>query len=108
MAQTLNNLAALYANTQRFTEGEAMYKEALEIYRRLAHSNPQAYEPDVAMTNCNLGLLYKEQGKYAEAIPRFEETLDIYRRIAQVNPAQQQWYEKSSYWLNQLKRLKEK
>ena len=47
---TLNNLANLYSATQRFSESEAMYLEALETYRRLAVASPEAYEPDVAMT----------------------------------------------------------
>ena len=42
MATTLSNLATLYQRTQRLEESEAMYKEALEIRRRLAASNPQA------------------------------------------------------------------
>ena len=41
----LNNLANLYSDTHRFTEAEAMYKESLEIRRRLAWSNPQTYGP---------------------------------------------------------------
>ena len=42
VATTLSNLATLYQRTQRLEESEAMYKEALEIRRRLAASNPQA------------------------------------------------------------------
>ena len=60
VAQTLNNLAVLYKNTKRFSESELMYKEALEIRRRLAQSNPQAYDPDVAQTLNNLAHLYQK------------------------------------------------
>jgi tetratricopeptide (TPR) repeat protein len=105
VAQTLNNLASLYRNAQRFTESEAMHKEALEIRRRLAQTNPQAYEPDVAQTQYNLGLLKVQQELYPDAITSFEEALEIYRRLAKINPAQQQWYEASLYWLSQLYRV---
>ena len=99
---TLNNLAILYKNTQRFTESEAMYKEALEIRRRLAQTNPQAYEPYVAQTQYNLGLLKVQQELYPDAITSFEEALEIYRRLAKINPAQQQWYKGSVAYLSQL------
>ena len=36
VAKTLNNLAFLYSNTQRFSESEAMYQEALEIRRHFS------------------------------------------------------------------------
>lgn len=101
-ASLLNNLATLYYCTHRFTEGEAMYKEALEICHRLAYSNPQTYESDVAQTQYNIGLLKIDMKQYKEAIPPLEETLSIYRRISQTNPAQTQGYEGSLYYLSQL------
>ena len=48
-----NNLANLYSDTQRFSESEAMYKQALAVRERLAQSNHQAYEPDLAMAYNN-------------------------------------------------------
>ncbi len=79
-----------------------MYKETLEIRRRLVQSNPQAYEPDVAQTQYNIGLLKVNQEQYTDAVTAFEEAVDIYRRLAKVNPAQQQWYEGSLNYLSQL------
>ena len=99
---TLNDLAYLYKNTQRFTESETMYKEALEIYRRLAQANPQAYEPDVAGTLYNLGLSKVRQEQYAEAIPPFKEALEIFRRIAEDNLTDQQSYARTLYLLSGL------
>ena len=40
LADSYNNLAVLYSDTQRFTESEAMHKQALAIHERLAQSNP--------------------------------------------------------------------
>ena len=101
-AALLNNLANLYSNTQRFTESEKMYMEALEIRRRLAKDNPKANEPYVAITQYNIGFLMLQTEKYADAIHPFEEALEIYRRVAKNNPAQQQWYISSLYYLSAL------
>ena len=82
VAYTLNNLALLYKDTQRFTEAEEMYKQALEILQRLAKNNPNAYEPNVAQTLYNLGVLYLDMNKQDEGKALFQKALEIYRRIA--------------------------
>ena len=64
---TLNNLAVLQKALGRYTEAEANFTEALEIRRRLALSNPEAYASDVAMTLNNLACLQDDLGRYAEA-----------------------------------------
>ena len=85
-ATLLNNLALLYSNTQRFTESEKMYMEALEIYRRLAKDNPKAYEQDVARTLNNLALLYSDTQRLTESEKIYMEALEIRRRLAKDNP----------------------
>ena len=37
----------LYSDTQRLTEAEKMYKQALEIYQRLSQDNPNAYQQEI-------------------------------------------------------------
>ena len=86
VALTLNNLAILYKDTQRFSESEEMNKEALEIHRRLAQANPQAYEPYVATTLNNLANLYSDTQRFSESEERYKEALAIYRHLAQQNP----------------------
>ena len=86
VALTLNHLAVFYYKTQRFTESEAMYNEALEIYRRLANSTPQAYEQDVAATLNNLANLYRKILRLTESEAMHNEALEIYRRLANSNP----------------------
>ncbi len=41
----LNNLALLYNKVNRLKEAEKAFKEALNIYRKLAKNNPSAYSP---------------------------------------------------------------
>ena len=62
-----NNLGILYHDTQRFTDSEQMYNSALEIYKRLAATNPQAYEPDLAVNYNNLGILYRATQRFIVA-----------------------------------------
>jgi hypothetical protein len=40
------------------TKAQSAYEEALEIYRTLAKTNPDAYLSEMAMTLNGLGLLY--------------------------------------------------
>ncbi len=86
VAITLNNLAILQKNLQRYTEAEANYTEALEIRRRLAAASPEAYEPAVAMTLNNLAALQRNLQRYAEAEVNYTEALEIYRRLAAASP----------------------
>jgi serine/threonine protein kinase/tetratricopeptide (TPR) repeat protein len=75
LASTLNNLAALAAQAQRFDEAEADYRRAIEIQRQLAERAPQvvAYARDLAVSQNNLGYLLSRQKKDSLAIVDFEE-----------------------------------
>ncbi len=46
-------------DTQRLSEAENAYQEALKIRRELAEKNPAAYGPKLAQTLRNLANLYK-------------------------------------------------
>jgi tetratricopeptide (TPR) repeat protein len=49
-AGTLNNLGNLYRANNRMDDAEKAYDEALDLRRKLANANPDAYLPDVATT----------------------------------------------------------
>ena len=61
--------------------------EAVNICRRLAHANPAAYEPVLAMSLNNLAASLSETGDRAGALAPAMEAVNIYRRLAQANPA---------------------
>ena len=86
LAETLNNLANLYARTQSFKKSELMHLEVLEIYRRLVQENPQAYEPGVAMTLNNLATSYFNTQRFKESESMYLDALRIRRRLAQETP----------------------
>ena len=54
VAMTLNNLASLHSDTNRYDKAQKEYSEVLEIFRKLAKENPDAYMPSVATTLNNL------------------------------------------------------
>ena len=78
----LNNLGLLYRDTQRLSEAELAFQEALTIRRQLA----QVYMPDMATTLNNLGALYYDTQRFSEAGQAFQEALTIRRQLAQANP----------------------
>ncbi|WP_273211653.1 tetratricopeptide repeat protein [Runella zeae] len=87
LAGTLNNLALLQKATNDFSKAEKNYLEALQIRRRLAESNPAAYEADVATTLNNLASLQKATNDFSKAEKNYLEALQIRRRLAESNPA---------------------
>ena len=79
--------AARYFQKQnQFRKSRIYYERALEICRRLSLSNPQAYDPDVAMTLNNLAILYSDTQRLSESELMYKEALEIFRRHAQSNP----------------------
>ena len=70
----------------QFREALPLYKEALEIYRQLAATNPQSYLPYVATTLNNLAVLHSDRNEYETALGEYEEALEIRRQLAATNP----------------------
>ncbi len=65
VAQSLNNLAALYKAQGQYAEAEPLYQRALAIREKALGSE----HPHVAQSLNNLAGLYEAQGRYAEAEP---------------------------------------
>ena len=87
LAATLNNLATLYSATHQRERCEQAYREALQIQRHLAESNPAAYQPDLGATLNNLASLYSATKRPHESEQAYQEALQLYRRLAKSNPA---------------------
>ena len=86
LANILFDYAYLKADFTRMHEAVQLYVEALQIYRQLAESNPDAYMPRVAMTLNNLANLQRALGRYVEAEENYVEALQIYRQLAESSP----------------------
>ena len=63
-----------------------MYKAALEIRKRLADANPQAYDPGLAASYNNLAGLYSETQRYEESEQMYKTALEIRKRLADASP----------------------
>ena len=81
VAMTLNNLANLHSDLNRFEMAEKEFKEALEIYRELAKANPDAFLPDVATTLNNLAALHSDLNRFEMAEEEYKEALVILKLI---------------------------
>jgi tetratricopeptide (TPR) repeat protein len=85
LAETLNHLGVMYANTQRQKEAEDAYTQALEEYRELAKTNPSWYSPNIASTLNNLGGLYSDTSRLKESADAYAEALHIRRDLVRKN-----------------------
>ena len=52
----------------------------------MAATNPQAYEPDLAMSYNNLGILYHDTQRFTDSEQMYNSALEIYKRLAGANP----------------------
>ncbi|MEZ5044178.1 MAG: tetratricopeptide repeat protein [Saprospiraceae bacterium] len=52
----------------------------------MLQTNPERYEPYVAMTQNNLGNMYADLNAYGKAEGAYQEALEIRKRLAQTNP----------------------
>jgi tetratricopeptide (TPR) repeat protein len=85
-ARILNNLGAFYSELGRREEALRAAERASKIYERLAKQNPDAFEPDLALSLNNLGNRYSAVGRREEALGAAERASKIYRRLAKQNP----------------------
>lgn len=73
VARSLNNLARLYYQLNRFQEAEPLTKKCVEIYEKLLGSD----HPDYATALHNLGTLYHIQVRLKDAEPLYRQALNI-------------------------------
>ena len=78
--------ALLLQSLNDFEKARHHYEEALQILRKLAKKNPEAYKPDVAKILNNLGVLLSDTNDLKQARDYYEEALQILRELAQQNP----------------------
>ena len=77
VAWTLNNLAYLQSNTNKHSEAEANYTEALTIWKELAETNPGVYLSEYMRTYNSRGIIYYEQKQYDRAIADFSDAIRL-------------------------------
>ena len=86
LALSYYNLAEVLVKAHRYREGEQMLKAALDIRKRLSHTNPQAYMPDLAQSYKGFGNFYVEIQRFTESEQMYKAALGLYRCLADTNP----------------------
>ena len=81
-------LGLFYAGSNRPTQAEQYYREALELYRRLAIEYPKDFVPELAGICNNLANLLNITNHKEESENLHKEALEIRRRLAEENPAE--------------------
>jgi tetratricopeptide (TPR) repeat protein len=81
MANTLNDLAVLYAASGQWAEAEPLYLEALSIYRQLLDDTPTAIS-DLATGLTNLATLYTQTGTWNKAELLHLESVNVSRQLS--------------------------
>jgi tetratricopeptide (TPR) repeat protein len=85
-ARWLTWLGTMLSQTGRWAEALPVTRQAVEIYRNLAGTNPDRYRPDLAMSLSNLSNRFSELGQPAEGLPAEQEAVEIRRALAAVYP----------------------
>ena len=80
------NAGKYYQEQNNFKPCEESYKQAYEIYVRLAEKNPGVYELDLAGSCNNLGILYRNLHRYIEAEEYYKRAYEVRSRLAEKNP----------------------
>lgn len=73
VADSLNNLGALYSSQGNYVAALPFYERALAIREKALGSD----HPNVALSLNNLGILYRNQGNDAAALPLYQRALAI-------------------------------
>jgi tetratricopeptide (TPR) repeat protein len=86
LAARVGSLGIRLSNLGRREEALAASQEAVDIYRRLAETRPDAFLPDVAMSLNRLGIRLSNLGRREEALAASQEAVAIHRRLAETRP----------------------
>ena len=69
-------------------KAEQLFDKVLEIYTRLAESDYEKYEPDIARSYNNLANLYSETQRIEEAESLFRKAIVIQERLVETRPGE--------------------
>ena len=82
VAKSLNNQGNRLSDLGRREEALAASQEAVDLYRPLAQTRPDAFLPDLAMSLSNLGRDLWNLGRREEALEHWREAVQINDRLS--------------------------
>jgi tetratricopeptide (TPR) repeat protein len=77
LANSLNNLGALYCQQKKYAQAELLLKKSLGLGQELLGD----LHPSIASSLNNLAYLYHLQGKYKEAEPLYKQSLSLRQEL---------------------------
>ena len=80
-ADLLGNTAKLFSCIGRKSESESLFQEATIICRKLAETNPEAYDPTLADALTQLGIYYYLTQQFSQSKSLLKEAISIHERI---------------------------
>ncbi|MDE7319409.1 MAG: tetratricopeptide repeat protein [Lachnospiraceae bacterium] len=91
LATCTHGLAVTLHHLNQLEEEEKLFRESLELRRRLAAENPSAHEEELALACNNLAILVEERNRPEEAKALYHEAQQIYRRLVRTktNPSEE-------------------
>ncbi len=81
-----NTIANIYYYQNIPDKAEEFYIKAIDIREKLAESNPERFNPDLATSYNNAGIFYKDQGQAQKAEEFYIKAIDILEKLAESNP----------------------
>lgn len=85
-ARHLNHLSTRLADLGRWEDALASIEEAIEIYRALAKSRPDAFLPNLASALGNLSPILTHLRRPEDALAASQEAVEVYRTLVRVRP----------------------
>jgi tetratricopeptide (TPR) repeat protein len=86
LARALHNLAVHLSAAGQQDQALEVLTDAIDLRRRLASHNPDAFLPDLASSLNNRANLLDDLDRQAEATSAMAETVEIYRQLAEHRP----------------------
>ena len=82
----LSKLAYELNKLHLFSSAEKVYKETLDLYRKLSDLSPEIFLPDMAYVLNNMAGLHKNTHDYDRSETEYKEALSIRRKLAELFP----------------------
>ena len=82
----IGDYARFSQNQNQFAEAETYYKIYIKKQLLLSKTNPQIYEPDLAICYNNLANLYYKSHRFGESEQMHKLSLEISKHLADTNP----------------------
>ena len=86
LADALNAFGIVLSEVGKREEALEAAQEGVELYRTLAKTQPEVFNPNLAGSLNNLGNRLGSLGRYEEALEAAQEGVELYRTLARTQP----------------------